>query len=197
MTPRKKHIIVKAYLEQKETHLVDGPNGEKIQLYIGRKYAENTREAAPVVCEVLSIGDDVTEVSVGDLIIVHHNMITNEAVRIEKNIPEQTVTLTLMVSNMLYAKINKETGELIPICDNLIAERIEVPPSSASIVSPYRYTDPMRFRILAVPEGYTDVEVGKDVLCYKLSDYEMVYNYNGKERRAIRIWKNDILAAFN
>ena len=196
MKPRKKHIIVKAFLHQKETHLVQCDNGSTIELFIGRKYGENTREMNPVVCEVIELADDVDELSVGDLIIVHHNLLINDASVIETNKEDKSTTLTLLANNMLHAKIDKETGELTPLYGNCIAERIVVS-SQSFILSPEQKNEELRFKIISTPKGYDDVAPGDEVICYKLSDYEMVYNFKGSEKRAIRIWKEDILAIYN
>jgi len=196
MTPRKGHIIVKAYLEQKETHKVTRPDGSVVQLYIGRKFGENSREINPTVCEVISKADDIDQVDVGDIVIVHHNMVVNDAIRIEKNIDEQTVILTLFCNNLLYAKINKVTGELEPIYSNCIAERIMIK-EQTNILTTFERKDDHKFKIVSTPKDFTRVKPGDNVLCYKYSDYEMVYHFNNIERRAIRIWGEDILGVFN
>lgn len=196
MKPKKKHIIVKAFLAQKESHIVNCADGTSIELYLGRKYGENSREINPVVCEVTHKADDVEQVSIGDLLIVHHNTLTNEAAVIESNYNEQSIVMPILADNMLYAKINKETGELTPLYGNCIAERIDVVRKSI-IISNEGKKEEVKFKILATPSDYNDVSVGDDVICYKLSDYEMVYNFKGSEKRAIRIWKEDILAVFD
>ena len=196
MKPKKKHVIVKAFLNQKETHSVKCDNGSTIELFIGRKYGENTREMNPVVCEVIEIADDVDEVVPGDLIIVHHNLLVNDASVIESNREEKSATITFMANNMIHAKIDKETGELTPLYGNCIAERIVVSEKSF-ILSPEQKNEELRFKIISTPKGYDDVAPGDEVICYKLSDYEMVYNFKGSEKRAIRIWKEDILAIYN
>lgn len=196
MKPKKKHIIVKAFLAQKESHIVKCADGTSIELYLGRKYGENSREINPVVCEVTHKAEDVNQVDVGDLLIVHHNTLTNEAAVIESNYNEQSVVMPILADNMLYAKINKETGELTPLYGNCIAERIDVVKKSI-IISNEGKKEEVKFKILATPSDYNDVAVGDDVICYKLSDYEMVYNFKGSEKRAIRIWKEDILAVFD
>jgi hypothetical protein len=195
MKPKKNHIIVKSYEEQKESHQVKCDDGSVINLYIGRKYGENSREINPVVCEVISIGDGVEDIEKGDLLIVHHNMLINEALRIERNIEEMSVTLTLHVDNMIYAKINKETGDTEPMMGSIIAERIDNP--TESILWTQTNTHDTTFKVVSVPKGYEDVKPGDKIICYKLSDYEMVYNFNGSERRGIRILKEDILAVYN
>jgi len=196
MKPKKKHIIVKAFLTQKESHIVNCADGTSIELYLGRKYGENSREINPVVCEVTHKADDVEQVDIGDLLIVHHNTLTNEASVIEKNYNEQSVVMPILADNMLYAKIDRETGKLTPLYGNFIAERIDVVRKSI-IISDEGKKEEVKFKILATPSDCDDVAVNDTVICYKLSDYEMVYNFNGSEKRAIRIWKEDILAVFD
>ena len=168
------------------------PDGSKISIYIGRKYGENNREINPSVCEVVSVGENVTEVSVGDTIIVHHNLIMNEASYIERD--GQTVYMGIPAGELIYAKI-KEGGELVPVFNNLIAERVVKP--KVSELEFEQKTEQMKFKVISVPDGYTDVEPGQYILAYKLSDYEMVYHYKNRESRAIRIAANDILGVFN
>jgi len=196
MKPKKKHIIVKAFLTQKESHIVNCADGTSIELYLGRKYGENSREINPVVCEVTHKADDVEQVDIGDLLIVHHNTLTNEANVIKKDYSEQSVIMPILADNMLYAKINRITGELTPLYGNFIAERIDVVRKSI-IISDEGKKEEVKFKILATPLDCDDVAVDDTVICYKLSDYEMVYNFNGSEKRAIRIWKEDILAVFD
>ena len=133
MKPQKKHIIVKAFLTQKESHIVNCADGTSIELYLGRKYGENSREINPVVCEVTHKADDVEQVDIGDLLIVHHNTLTNEASVIKKDYSEQSVIMPILADNMLYAKINRVTGELTPLYGNFIAERIDVVKKSVII----------------------------------------------------------------
>lgn len=194
MTPKKKHIIVKSFPEQKETHRITCDDGRVIDLFIGRKYGENEREINPSVCEVMFKGEDVEQVKIGDLIIVHHNMLKNEAARVEKN--DDHELYSLYANNMIYAIIDKDNGTLTPVFGNCIAERIAVEEKS-SIVSATPTTEDMKFKITSIPLDFTDVSNGDTVLCYKYSDYEMVYNFNGRENRAIRIWKDDILGIYN
>lgn len=196
MKPKKKHIIVKAFLSQKESHIVKCADGTSIELYLGRKYGENSREINPVVCEVTHKAEDVEQVDVGDLLIVHHNTLVNEATVIKKDYSEQSVIMPILADNMLYAKIDKETGELTPLYGNFIAERLDVVKKSIIIFDEGKKEE-LKFRILAAPSDCNDVAVGDNVICYKLSDYEMVYNFKGSEKRAIRIWKDDILAVYN
>lgn len=192
MKAKRNHLIVKANLEQKESHEISLPDGSTISIYLGRKYGENNREINPTVCEIISVGDDVTEVSVSDTIIVHHNMIMNEASHISKE--GQTVYMGIPAGELIYAKID-EDGSLIPVFNNVIAERVIVPKKSELEFE--QKTEPMKFKVISIPKGFEDVKAGQYILAYKLSDYEMVYHYKNKERRAIRIAANDILGVFN
>lgn len=191
MKARRKFLIVKSWDEQKEIHQIKCENGKVINLYIGRRYSENSREQNPVVCEVLAKGADTDEIEVGDLLIVHHNVLINEALIIERDIQEQWTILSCYNDNTIYAKINKD-GSLTPVNGNYIAERIKKPAVSKIIHSPFEETLQNEFIIKAVPAD-AEVNVGDRVLCYKYSDYEMVYHYDNEEKRAIRIWRDDIL----
>lgn len=192
MKARRNQLIVKANLEQKESHEVDMLDGSKLNLYIGRKYGENNREVNPSVCEIVSVGENVTEVSEGDTIIVHHNLITNEASHIKKE--GQTVYIGMPAGELIYAKIEKDET-LVPVFNNIIAERVLVPKKSELEFE--QKTEPMKFKVISVPSNYEDVKPGQHILAYKLSDYEMVYHYKNKERRAIRIASRDVLGIFN
>ena len=196
MRPLKSKIIVKAFLEQKESHQIKCDDGRVINLYIGRKYAENNREANPTVCEVLSVPDDITEVKVGDTLIVHHNLIGNKASYIEQK--DGNVTLTICADYTIYAKI-LQNGTLQPVFGNIIADRIHKPSPfiSSQLIAPFEETEENLFKVLSVSEKEEDIKVGDTILCYKYSDYEMVYNFGGEERRAIRIVKNDVLGKVN
>ena len=196
MKVKRKQLVVKSYNEQKETHVIDGPNGEKIQLYIGRKYGENSREINPTVCEVLSVGDEISTVEVGDLIIVHHNVLTNEGQIIKTDYSDQSTILAIHFDGTVYAKINKETGEPIPLNGNLIAKRIKKENKSTLHV-PFEETMETTFDIVSTPEDYDDVQPGDRVLCYKYSDYEIVYHFKNQQKKAIRIWKDDVLGVFD
>lgn len=191
MKAKKNHLILKAHLEQKEVHKIKGKDGKEIELFIGRKYSENGREAEPNVCEVVAVGDGISDISVGDKIIVHHNTVKNDAAHIEKK--DGYVLLSAPYNRLVYAKINDD-GSLSPLSDCVIAERI-----AAKKLSQFDYTDrneEYKFKVISVPDGYEDVKPSQNILCYKLSDYEIVYHYNSQEKRAIRIMQEDILAVF-
>lgn len=191
MKARRNHIIVKANLEQKESHEIDMPDGSKVNIYIGRKYGENNREINPSVCEIISVGENVNQLSTGDTIVVHHNLITNEASYIKKE--GQVVYIGMPAGELIYAKIIGD--ELVPLFNNVIAERVPIPKKSE--LEYQQKTEPMKFKVIKVPVGYEDVKPGQYILAYKLSDYEMVYHYKNKENRAIRIASKDILGIFN
>lgn len=192
MKAKRKGLIVKAYLEQKESHAIQMPDGSTVNLYIGRKYGENNREINPTVADVVSVGDEVTEVEMGDKVILHHNLIQNEASYIRKE--GQYVWLGIPYNELVYAKLH-EDGSLTPLSGTLIGERVKKP--KVSELEYEEKTEQMKFKILQVPDGYEDVKAGDTILAYKLSDYEMVYHHNNKECRAIRIATKDVLGIYN
>jgi hypothetical protein len=192
MRAKRKSLIVKAHLEQKESHEIQLPDGSTISIYLGRKYGENNREINPTIAEVVSVGDEVFDIEVGDKLILHHNTIMNEAAYIRKE--NQIVWIGIPYNELVYAKLNSD-GTLTPLRDTLIGERIVRP--KVSELEYEEKTEQMKFKILSVPDGYKDVKPGDTVLAYKLSDYEMVYHHNNKECRAIRIDSKDVLGIFN
>jgi len=191
MKAKKNYLIVKAFIEQKESHEIVMPDGSKLNLFLGRKYNENNREANPTICEVIVVGDGIPDISVGDNIILHHNTITNEAIQIEKK--DGYVTLNVHYDSLVYAKV-LEDGTLVPLKGYIIAERIER--EKINDFDVLGGTEKMKFNVISTPSGYDDVKPNQKILCYKLSDYEMVYHYKNKECRAIRISQDDILGVF-
>ena len=192
MKARKKMLVVKSYKEQKETHEVHLENGETLRLYIGRKYGENNREINPVVCEVLNVGKDVTNIEVGDMLILHHNCLDNEALLIERDREQMYDIVAVYWDATVYAKINKDTGELTPLNGNCIAKRIPKKIES-TMFQPFEMTEDYEFEIVSAPSDFPEVKKGDRVLCYKYSDYEMVYHFKNEEKRAIRLSKEDVL----
>lgn len=168
------------------------PDGGTLDLFIGRKYNENDREAAPNICNVLCVGEGIPDISVGDNIVVHHNTVKNDACHIEKK--DGYVYISIPYDSLVYAKISSD-GTLIPVGNSIIAERI--PAKKLSQFDYTEKTEPMKFKAIAVPSHYTDVKPNQNILCYKMSDYELVYHHNGQERRAIRILQDDVLGVFN
>ena len=192
MKARRKMLVVKSYKEQKETHEVHLENGETLRLYIGRKYGENNREINPVVCEVLNVGKDVTNIEVGDMLILHHNCLDNEALLIERDCEQMYDIVAVYWDATVYAKINKDTGELTPLNGNCIAKRIPKKIES-TMFQPFEMTEDYEFEIVSAPSDFPEVKKGDRVLCYKYSDYEMVYHFKNEEKRAIRLSKEDVL----
>jgi len=188
-------IIVKAYLEQKESHEVKCDDGRVIQLYIGRKYAENNREASPTVAEVVAV-EDGYGIKAGDVVALNHNLITNKASWIEEK--DGYVTLTIAADSTVYAKIGLN-GVLEPLFGNLIAKRIykQGDVGKGLIWAGGEVKDDYLFEVVSVSADEEDVKVGDTVLCYKFSDYELVYHYGGSEQRAIVIKKADVLGVKN
>ena len=79
---------------------------------------------------------------------------------------------------------------------NLIAKRIKKENKSTLHV-PFEETMETTFDIVSTPEDYDDVQPGDRVLCYKYSDYEIVYHFKNQQKKAIRIWKDDVLGVFD
>jgi len=191
MKARRNCLIIRAFNEQKESHEVTMADGSKVNLFLGRKYSENDRESNPNVCDIISVGDGIEDLFVGDKIIVHHNVVKNEATHLGRK--DGYTTLSVPYNHLIYAKI-KEDGEIVPLKGTIIAERIARKKLSEFDIT--ECTEPMKFKVVSVPDGYNDVLPSQNILCYKLSDYEVIYHYNNRECKAIRILQDDIIGVF-
>lgn len=183
---------MKSFLDQKESHSIDMPDGSVLNLYMGRKYNENNREANPTVCEVVDVGEGVDDISIGDSLVVHHNTLANEASQFYKK--DGYTYLSIPNNSLIYGKVI-ESGEMIPIKGYIIAKRI--PRQKLSHLDITEETSHNQFEVVTIPEGYDEVLPGQTIICYKFSDYEVFYHYKNIEHRVIRISTEDILAIKN
>lgn len=206
MRAKHNNILVKADLEQKESHKIKCDDGREITLYIGRNYAVNKREANPCVCEVIDCNaPQYPHINAGDILVVHHNMLVKESPYLididgteaifsfpvmQKEVDNQTKEVTEVPNRQLFAKL--VDGELYPICNNLICERIKMPSRSSIIIDPDppEYED--RVMVLKVSPEIYGINPGDVVLKHKLGDYDIVYNWNGREARATKVYAEDV-----
>jgi|GEM_PF-3222836 len=210
---RAKHnkIIVSADMEQKETHQIRKADGTTISLYLGRRYNSNAREKNPCVCTVVdNNAPEYRHIRTGDILVVHHNLLVKESAYlidiidgiayfsipvIQKEIDNTTRKVTEVPNRQLFAKL--VDGELEPICNNLICERVKMPARSTIIIDPVEKTYEDRVRVLKVAPDVYGISRGDIALMYKMGDYEIVYHWNNKECRAIKVWAEDIIGIVN
>lgn len=192
MKPIGKRIIAKFDLQQKET-LQYG----SLRLFIPNKsgHNENAREGYPTCAEIIDGGK--SGLKKGDIAVFVHTILENNSSWIEKNDNHVTLTLPYDGSITIYGKLDKN-GDVVPMFGNLVCKRIEKPSISNIIITPdaYKKTEDYKAQVIRVSKG-SDIKVGSTVLYYRYSDYELVYNVNGEEKRVILVKRQDVVAVEN
>ncbi len=150
------------------------------------KYNANGRDTNPVLAKVHLPGKN-TPFMRGDIIVTVHNTLMNGAMRLGK------YCITPYDRWILAIVTNK--GELKPTAAHVICERINMPSDEDFIVpesAQKQYTD--RVKVIAGYGG--NYEPGDVIGILKYADYEVVYNWNGEERRRVVVFKQDVICKF-
>lgn len=197
----KNRILVKAYMEQKDTITIKGAGGKDIQLWMGKRYMSNFREKNPVICEVIDNNSKYSYIDEGDLLLVHHNYLADPLTNpycIEFDVETQIGLFIIPAGRNIFAKLRAD-GTISPICHNVIAERYEQVIHSKFIIIPdsvkKNYND--RVKVLAIAPEVEGIKPGETVLILDKADYEICYTFNNQEYTAIKVWMEDILAVCN
>lgn len=194
-------LLVKAYLNQKEAIVITGEKGNRIELWVGKKFVENYRQRNPVICECVSNNSEFDYIKEGDKLIVHHNLLSEPSHNprcIEWNKQTGEALFMIPANENIFCKINDD-GTVEPICNNLIAERVDKEIKTTLIVIPdsakKKHDD--RVRVVAVAPEVDHTKAGQTILIENKADYEICYTYNKKEHSIIRVWGEYVIGHFN
>lgn len=170
--PVKGNIVVSVNLFQKEEVNILGN-----QFKTGKNYNENFRERNPVVAKV-EVGNK--EIEKGSYIVCNYSYFD-----LESPLFMYDNLYSIPVNEEIYATINMD-GTLRPVCGNLLVERVEV---KSKIDLP----DERKKKYFNQGKASRGTWLeGKYIFWLPYSDYEIVYQWNGEERRAIKIHENEI-----
>lgn len=174
--PMYNKILVQVNLEQKDYAEIGG-----VKLFLAPKFNPNNREKNPVIAQVLKGKNEIKE---GQFIVVHHNYFSDYSpYEISDGI------YSIPYSENIFAIIDK-WGNPQAVCGNIIAERLfEDEAIGIANVKRLHYHD--RVKVISNDFGYVE---GDEIFTLPYSDYEIVYNWNGIERRIIRVFKENIVA---
>lgn len=171
MTPVHGKIIVRCDLKQKDTFKIGD-----VEVSTAHKFESNFREKSPTVCCVVHGNAYVKE---GDILLAHHNTFYTPSPFFLQDdlfsIPAQ--------GNILFAIVNKD-GSLTPILGNIICQRIEIPtplPVPPELVK--TYTD----RAKVIDPGTTSFKKDQLLAHRPSAGYDMVYYFNGIEKRVTKV----------
>lgn len=169
------HVIVEVDLAQSEEAVIGGNH-----LKTGRRYNENFREKNPCIAKVIS---GLGIIKDGDYLICNYNYFD-----IESPFYMYGNTFSIPIDEEILAKID-EDGELYPLCGNLLVERLE---KQNIIPIPDELKKNYNDRGI-VSRGTSKFKRGDFVFWLRMSDYEIVYFWNGIERRAIKVFEKEIV----
>ena len=195
MRPLPNQILIRADKDQKQSMVA---NGMKFYIVPNRgTYEQNGIETNPCVAEVIAVGEGVPLAS-GDLIVLHHNLITDKAFLLDAAVIAGESDADLSVSciphdRWVLAKIS-ESGELVATEFNFVCERIQIAGGDTEFDVPdmarKNYSD--KVRVLSVgQEGR--ISVGDTVGILKYADYPVAYAFNGEIKRRCVVWEKDVV----
>lgn len=160
-------ILVKVNMEQKNSILVGG-----IMLSTAIKFETNYREKSPVLAEVIEGNNRLPK---GAIICCHHNHFYSPS-------PYQLDAdlFSIPFNKTIFATVSKK-GNLSAVCGNVLGERVLI--KSKLAVKEATYVD----RILVKDKGWTSYKEGSTIICRPNAPYDIVYNWNGFERRVTKV----------
>lgn len=163
MTPLHDKILVSVNIEQKETMLVGG-----IEFKMANLFETNYREKNPVLCKV-EVGNDI--VQPGMVLVVHHNMFSINFI--------QDNLFSIPFKKTIFGILNAD-GSIIPICGNLLCERVNIP---SILEMPPELQEQYIDRVKVTDGGQTRYNPGDLLFTRPYSYYEIVYTVNGEQKR--------------
>lgn len=166
MIPIHGKVVLRVNMRQKDT-LIIGDTTVSTAL----KFEVNHREKSPVVAEVV-IGNRF--IKPGEILLCHHNLFYHPSPYFLMD--DQ---FAVPFGKTLFAKIDSE-GNLSPICGNLLCDRVDI---STPLPLPVEHRKQYLDRVI-VTDGYgTKYKKGQLVFTRPYSFYQIVYNWNGIEKR--------------
>lgn len=170
MIPVNHKILVYCDLTQKDTCKIGGNIFKMANLY-----ETNYRLKSPVIC-IVEEGNEL--VHAGDILLCHHNLFYQPS-------PYYLFGnfFSIPFSNVLFAKV-LEDGELLPICGNILGERI---PKQYKIPVPPDKMEKYNDRMIITNPGYTKYKKGQLILGRPSCCYDVVYNWNEVQKTVTKV----------
>lgn len=168
-------ILVSVDYDQKLKTNIGG-----MDILLAKKYSDNRRESNPVMCTVVNGSE---KIQAGKRLLVHHNrFVENSPHHLGDNL------YSLALNNAIFGWVD-ELGSVHPLFENILVERI-YDKQSPFLPEHLWETSKTKFKVTKSNYGFKE---GQIVFCYPYSDYEIVYNYGGKELRVVKVKKEDIV----
>ena len=168
-------IIVSVNFEQKNKVSMGSS-----EMLLAKHYSHNRRESMPVICQVVDGNDKCPR---GTFLLVHHN-------RFSENSPHSLGEnlYSLAYNESIFARLD-EDGNAHGLCGNIIVDYVY--PESA-ILLPAHLKKPHKFKYKVLSGGF-GYKKGQTIFAYDFADYEIVYVFNGEEKRVVKLKSSDIV----
>lgn len=165
-----KRVIVRVDMEQKGFTLIGG-----VKMQMALKFEQNYREKSPVIATVVSGNNYLKE---GDIIVTHHNhYLPPSPYQLEEDL------FSIPFNKTIFAKVSK-SGNLTAICGNVLGNRI---PIETKFELPSEMQKTYIDRLIIADKGWSSFKNGTTVLHKPNAGYDIVYNWNGIEKRVTKV----------
>ena len=174
MNPSSDKLIVKVNAAQKSNITLGG-----IDFLLAKQYNNNRREQNPVMCEVVTGNKRIKK---GAFLLVHHNRFAeHSAYELGDDL------YAIPYDRQIFARLD-EDGNAHSLNGNIIAKRVE---RTAAIELSPSYRKNYFDRVIVLNNGY-GYKKGDEVFTYQYSDYEIIYVWEGQEKRVVKVFVEDI-----
>lgn len=170
ISPVNNKIIVRVNISQKDTMTVGG-----IVLSTATKFETNYREKSPVIAEVIHGNEHIKD---GDIIVCHHNHFYHPS---PYHLTDDLYSIPF--NHTILATINRH-GVLSAVCRNVLGERVSI---KTEFELPPEYRKNYVDRMIIKDKGWTNYENDTLVFCRPNAPYDIVYNFNGVEKRITKL----------
>lgn len=169
-------LIVRVNMAQKDTMTIGG-----VKVSTALKFETNYREKSPVVAEIVQ-GNKFLHP--GQIALFHHNhFFPPSPYHLQDDL--FSVPFNLTVFGVL-----DEEGLLRPMCGNMICRRVEIP---SLLPLPVEQRKTYIDRAVVVDPGWTKYRPGSLIFHRKNAGYDIVYNWQGIERRITKVHENQVV----
>jgi hypothetical protein len=177
--PKVNSVIVSVNRNQKQSTEIEGA-----KILLAKEYSTNRRESQPVLCTVVEGNEKVLR---GTSLLVHHNRFSEYS---PYHLGDNLYSLPLTES--IYARID-EKGNPHQMFENILVERLYLN-DNPLIPAHLKIAHENKYKV--VQKGY-GLKKGQIIFCFNFSDYEIIYQWKGVERRAVTVKYKDIVGVKN
>lgn len=176
MVSTNQKILVRSNLSQKDEVVING-----VKLKTALIFDTNYRERAPTIAEVVT-GNRFLKT--GDIILCHHNTFYEPSpYYLEEDL------FSIPFDKIVFGTLD-ENGNISPLNGNVICQRI---PIDNRPEIPIQYRKTFIDRATVLDGRWTDYKKGQTILHRLNAGYDIVYNFNGTEKRVTKVHQSQIV----